>query len=102
MLRAIKKLKILGNGFSVLPLSSGRYLVQSVPGEFSMDQTAVLQKAESRKGSVTASVLKKDLGWDEARSGRVLEQLVKDGIAWIDPQGGETTYWIPSIFTSLQ
>lgn len=32
LLRAIKKLKILGNGFTVIPLDSGRYLVQSVPG----------------------------------------------------------------------
>merc|ERR1712038_2024256 len=35
-LRAIKKLKILGNGFSVIHLGSGRCLVQSVPGELSM------------------------------------------------------------------
>ena len=33
ILRAIKKLKVLGNGFTVIPLGTGRYLVQSVPGE---------------------------------------------------------------------
>jgi ESCRT-II complex subunit VPS22 len=32
MIRAIKKLKILGNGFTLIPLQSGRYLVQSIPG----------------------------------------------------------------------
>ena len=32
VLRAIKKLKVLGNGFTVIPLGSGRFLVQSVPG----------------------------------------------------------------------
>ena len=32
LLRAIKKLKVLGSGFTVIPLESGRYLVQSVPG----------------------------------------------------------------------
>ena len=38
LLRATKKLKILGTGFTVIPLKSGRYLVQSVPGELSLDQ----------------------------------------------------------------
>lgn len=46
--RAIKKLKILGAGFAVIPMKGGR-LVQSVPGELNMDHTAVLQKAEVRK-----------------------------------------------------
>ena len=38
LLRATKKLKVLGTGFTVIPLKSGRYLVQSVPGEMSRDQ----------------------------------------------------------------
>ena len=38
LLRATKKLKVLGTGFTVIPLKSGRYLVQSVPGEMSLDQ----------------------------------------------------------------
>ena len=42
---AIKKLKVLGNGFTVIPVG-GRYLVQSVPGELTMDHTTVLQQAE--------------------------------------------------------
>ena len=42
---AIKKLKALGNGFSVIPTEHG-YLVQSVPGELTMDHTTVLQQAE--------------------------------------------------------
>ena len=43
--RAIKKLRVLGGGFTVVPVG-GRRLVQSVPGELNMDHTAVLQKAE--------------------------------------------------------
>ena len=43
--RAIKKLRVLGSGFAVIPLS-GRRLVQSVPGELNMDHTAVLQQAK--------------------------------------------------------
>ena len=45
LLRAIKKLKVLGNGFTVLPIGKS-YLVQSIPGELSMDHTSVLQQAE--------------------------------------------------------
>ena len=43
--RAIKKLRVLGGGFAVIPVG-GRRLVQSVPGELNMDHTAVLQQAE--------------------------------------------------------
>lgn len=102
IIRAIKKLKVLGNGFSLIPLQSGRYLIQSVPGELSMDQTAILQKAETNDGFVTASILQSDLGWDGNRSQRALDGLVKDGLTWIDTQyENETAYWVPSIFTSL-
>ena len=45
MARAIKKLRVLGGGFAVIPIGKHR-LVQSVPGELNMDHTAVLQKAE--------------------------------------------------------
>jgi len=100
LLRAIKKVKILGNGFTVIPLDSGRHLIQSVPGEFSMDQTALLQKAESNGGFVTFELLRGELGWDHTRCKRALHQLVKDGIAWIDTQDREHSYWLPSIFTS--
>ena len=43
---AIKKLKSLGNGFSVIPLGKDRFLVQSVPSELTMDHTTVIQLAE--------------------------------------------------------
>ncbi len=43
--RAIKKLRVLGGGFAVIPVGKHR-LVQSVPGELNMDHTAVLVKAE--------------------------------------------------------
>jgi len=101
IIRAIKKLKILGNGFTLIPLSGDKFLVQSVPGELSMDQTVILQKAESNGGKVTVSTLKSDLGWDDERSNRALDRLMSDGLAWIDDQGSETSFWIPSIFSVL-
>lgn len=52
ILRAIDKLKVLGNGFELIPLGSGRFLVQSVPGELNMDHTRVLQLAEVRYNGV--------------------------------------------------
>lgn len=98
---AIKKLKILGNGFTLIPLGGTKYLVQSVPGELSMDQTTILQKAEANGGQVSVKSLNKDLGWDEDRSKRALDRLLSDGLAWIDLQSTETLYWIPSIFSAL-
>ena len=44
-MRAIKKLKALGTGFSIIPVG-GTYLIQSVPAELNMDHTVVLQLAE--------------------------------------------------------
>ncbi|XP_053402829.1 vacuolar-sorting protein SNF8-like [Mercenaria mercenaria] len=70
LLRAIKKLKALGNGFTVIPVG-GTYMIQSVPGELSMDHTAVIQQAQS-SAHVTKSKLTKDLKWEEERANRAL------------------------------
>ncbi|XP_051496399.1 vacuolar-sorting protein SNF8 isoform X2 [Apus apus] len=75
LLRAIKKLKVLGNGFGIIPVG-GTYLIQSVPAELNMDHTVVLQLAE--------------------------EHLLKEGMAWLDTQAvGEAQYWLPALFTEL-
>ena len=102
ILRAIKKLKILGNGFSLIPLDNDKYLVQSVPGELSMDQTVILQKAEANGGHVSITFLKKTLNWEHERSQRAIDRLLVDGLAWIDTQTSENEawYWIPSIFSA--
>lgn len=52
VVRAIKKLHCLGNGFKLIKLSDRRQLVQSVPGELNMDQTQVLKLAESQEAHV--------------------------------------------------
>ena len=76
LLRATKKLKILGTGFTVIPLNSGRYLVQSVPGEMSLDQVSVLDQAEKYRGLVTENILQQNLQWDQQRSGLVLGEQI--------------------------
>ena len=45
IVQAIKRLKILGSGFTLIPAGSS-YIVQSVPGEISLDHTTILQHAE--------------------------------------------------------
>lgn len=100
LLRATKKLKVLGTGFSVIELGSGRYLVQSVPGEVSLDQVAVLRQAESSGGLVSESSLKSSLGWEPTRSRLSLDQMLGQGLVWVDGQSPEPEYWVPSIFTS--
>jgi len=102
--RAIKKLKVLGNGFAVIPISGDkkgeetRYLVQSVPGELSTDHTAVLSAAEEAQGSVSVQLLVDSRSWDRERAQRALDHLVKEGLAWVDDQSKNTLYWFPALF----
>ncbi|NXP04852.1 SNF8 protein, partial [Thinocorus orbignyianus] len=100
LLRAIKKLKVLGNGFGIIPVG-GTYLIQSVPAELNMDHTVVLQLAE-KKGYVTVSEIRSSLKWETERAKQVLEHLLKEGMAWLDTQAaGEPQYWLPALFTEL-
>ncbi|XP_052806922.1 vacuolar-sorting protein SNF8-like [Mya arenaria] len=100
LLRAIKKLKVLGNGFSVITVGN-TYMVQSVPGELSMDHTTVIQQAQANF-FVTKSKLTSGLKWEEERANRALTYLVKEGLAWVDDQSedAERQYWFPSLYTA--
>lgn len=94
VIRAIKKLAILGSGFKVLPLQ-GRQLVQSVPSELNKDHTEVLQLAENT-GFTTASVIQSKLGWNKERIDQILDHLIQEGMVWIDKQdSSEILYWVP-------
>ncbi|XP_077981508.1 vacuolar-sorting protein SNF8-like [Glandiceps talaboti] len=99
LMRAIKKLKILGNGFTLLKVGDGNnYLVQSVPAELNMDHTSVLQAAKDT-GHISVPQLKKQLGWEEERSTLAINYMVKEGLAWVDDQARpETLYWFPGLF----
>lgn len=102
LLAAAKKLRIFGNGFSVVPIGRGKYLVQSVPGELSMDHTAVLRQASlSTNAYVSKSILCKELKWEEDRAQKALDHMMKEGLAWLDEQSeDEMLYWFPSLFTA--
>lgn len=97
VIRAIKKLAILGSGFKVLPLQ-GRQLVQSVPSELNKDHTEVLQLAENT-GFTTASVIQSKLSWNKERIDQILDHLIQEGMVWIDKQDStEILYWVPGYF----
>ena len=102
LLAAAKKLRIFGNGFSVVPIGGGQHLVQSIPGELSMDHTAVLQQASQSGNAFTSiSTLQGELHWEKDRAQKALEHMVKLGLAWLDEQDEqETLYWFPSLFTA--
>ncbi|RMB94802.1 hypothetical protein DUI87_28781 [Hirundo rustica rustica] len=101
LLRAIKKLKVLGNGFGIIPVG-GTFLVQSVPAELNMDHTVVLQLAE-KKGFVTVSEIRDSLKWETERARQVLEHLLKEGLAWLDAQApAEPQFWLPALFPELR
>lgn len=75
-------------------------MVNSVPGELSMDHTAVLQQANSENAFVSKSILEKELKWEAHRAQKALDYTVKEGLAWIDKQGpSENLYWFPSLFS---
>lgn len=102
LLCAAKKLKILGSGFTVVPVGKGQYMVQSVPGELSMDHTAVLQQvANSNQAFTSVLMLKEKLGWEEDRAQKALDHMIDQGLAWIDLQSPrEKLYYFPSLFTA--
>ncbi|CAG9762965.1 unnamed protein product [Ceutorhynchus assimilis] len=101
LLRAAQKLKIFGSGFNVIPYGKGKFMVQSVPGELSMDHSAILTQASaSNRAYVSVNFLRKELSWETERSQNALENLVNQGLAWVDLQEPthEKLYYFPSLF----
>ncbi|KAH6559974.1 hypothetical protein BASA50_006645 [Batrachochytrium salamandrivorans] len=97
ILRSIKTLKPLGNGFDVVTIGS-RSMVQSVPRELNADSSKVLALAET-DGYFSAEVIKSKLGWEEERITKILQNMLKDGICWIDTQDTNPTYWVAGFFS---
>ncbi|XP_034112971.1 vacuolar-sorting protein SNF8 [Drosophila albomicans] len=99
ILMAAKKLSIFGNGFVIHKLGKGKYMVQSIPGELSMEETNILSAASNTElGSVTQTQLMKDLGWTDYRAKQALDKVLGEGLCWIDKQSDEPSYWFPSLF----
>ncbi|KFM58339.1 Vacuolar-sorting protein SNF8, partial [Stegodyphus mimosarum] len=98
VLRAIDKLKILGEGFRTITCGSVKdYIVQCVPAELSVDHTKIIQKAGTT-GYVTISALMQDFAWEQLRAEAALTDLIKEGLVWIDSQfEGEPSYWFPGL-----
>ena len=99
IIRAVKKLKSLGHGFELITMGGGRFLIQCVPGELSMDDARVLQLAEENNSFITRELLMDRLCWDDVRIDLVIDRLMKDGRAWVDEQASDTVYYyFPSLF----
>lgn len=98
LLRAIDKLRILGEGFRTISCGSTReYIVQSVPAELSVDHTKVIQKAGST-GFVTLSILMDEFQWEKMRAEKAIFDLIREGLIWVDEQyQGEPSYWFPGL-----
>ncbi|XP_058445574.1 vacuolar-sorting protein SNF8 isoform X2 [Malaya genurostris] len=63
ILIATKKLKIFGNGFTAYPVGKDLYMVQSIPGELSLQETSVLSEAANQgQGLITITMLVDNLG----------------------------------------
>lgn len=99
---AARKLKIFGSGFSVVSVGKGQYMVQSIPGELSMDHTAVIEQvANSNQAFTSVSMLREQLNWETTRAQKALDHLLQEGLVWIDLQDvTERLYYFPSLFTA--
>ena len=100
VLLATKKLKIFGNSFQVHSLGKNRHIIQSIPGELSLQETKALSiAANQEKGAISKSLLMKELGWNEMRTQQAIDKLISEGLVWIDSQAEEEPfYFFPSLF----
>lgn len=102
VVRAIQKLKVLGNGFDLVKLGPSSY-VRSVPGELSMDTSRVLELAQGR-GCLSVSDLVRTAGWTQLRAEDALAALLKQELAMIDDGApdGVRLYWFPCISVPMR
>lgn len=92
--RAVESLAPLGACFSIMKIGH-RSLIRSVPKDFNMDQSTVLEAIQVL-GYVTVSMLQLNLGWERPRAYAVVEDLMADSLVWVDTQAGENEYWSPA------
>lgn len=93
--RAVETLKPLGGSYGIVRVGQKEY-IRSVPRELSNDQVAAVEAAQVL-GCVSISMLRDNLGWEQARCRTVIDDLVAEGMLWVDKQtGGEWEYWSPT------
>lgn len=97
ILRAVKSLKPLGSGFSVVDLGS-KQMIRSIPKELNPDQSTVLEAIQVL-GYVTCSMLADNLNWEHARAETVIQDLLADSLVWVDAQAPEKEYWSPAMMS---
>lgn len=98
--RAIKKLHIFGNAFTLISMNNGRFMVQSLPEGMGVDHTEVVQLAEMNQGVVDKEIIMANLKWDSYRIENALNLMLKEGIVWIDinTNSHKSCYYFPSFF----
>ncbi|KZV56415.1 vacuolar protein sorting-associated protein 221 [Dorcoceras hygrometricum] len=96
-LRAISKLKVLGNGFEVISLGKKK-LVRSVPTELNKDHNEILELAQGL-GYVTVDEVQRRLSWSSGRATDALETLLEECLAMVDDghKDGKRRYWFPCV-----
>ncbi|ONI13216.1 hypothetical protein PRUPE_4G210400 [Prunus persica] len=96
-LRAISKLKVLGNGFEVISVGK-RKLVRSVPTELNKDHNEILELAQAQ-GFVTVIEVERRLSWTTGRAIDAFDTLLDEGLAMIDDghKDGIRRYWFPCV-----
>jgi ESCRT-II complex subunit VPS22 len=103
--RAIKKLNIFGNAFTLIVMNNGRFMVQSLPDGMSNDHTAALKLAECNQGIVTHKLVADELKWDSIRIENLFSFMLKEGIVWLDTVSEtgiiKQSYYFPSLFTPI-
>lgn len=102
IVRAIGKLKALGNGFRLVKLGN-KNLVQSVPGELSQDKNEALNLAQS-VGYTSQAELMQKLRWTRVRASDTLTNLLKEGLAMLDEGApdGKPLFWFPCLQSTGQ
>lgn len=100
ILRAVKSLKPLGSGFSIVNVGS-KQMIRSIPKELNKDQSAVLEAIQVL-GYVTCSMLEDNLGWEHARAETVIKDLLADSLVWVDLQAPEKEYWSPALMNDFE
>lgn len=101
VMRAVKKLKVLGSGFDVSRFGA-QTMIRSVPVELNKDHNLLLEKAQG-KGYVSKFELEA-AGWGDERSEAALQHMLKEGLAMLDAGAPDRIplYWFPCVSSDAE